>query len=202
MFAVHGQHAHAVFARLAHHDFAGHDQDFLGRDGDVLARANRRQRRLQARPCRQSRSKQCPPPAAWRVSADLRRRKKPRGTCPAHCCSSFALAGSLMEMAAGLCLRVCSSSSSGLLPAARPISRIWSGKSSATLTVLVPMEPVLPSRTTFFISNDTDGFRVRQDMAQIQIHDRRIEQQAVQQVENAADAREKAGRNPSRPLRA
>ena len=28
---------------------------------------------------------------------------------------------------------------------------MWSGKSSATLTVLVPMEPVLPRRTTFFM---------------------------------------------------
>ena len=49
MFAVHGQDAPAVFLRLAHHDLAGHDQNFLGGDGDVLADANDRQRRLQSR---------------------------------------------------------------------------------------------------------------------------------------------------------
>ena len=44
MLAVHRQHPHAVFARLAHDDFAGHDEDFLGGDGDVLAGADGRQR--------------------------------------------------------------------------------------------------------------------------------------------------------------
>ena len=38
-----------------------------------------------------------------------------------------------------------------VLPAASPSRRMLSGRSSATLTVLVPMEPVLPNRTTFFI---------------------------------------------------
>ena len=49
VFAVHGQHVDAVLARLAHDDFAGHDQDFLGSDGNVFAGANRGQRRGQAR---------------------------------------------------------------------------------------------------------------------------------------------------------
>ena len=49
MLAVHRQHAHAMFARLAHHDFTGHDEDFLRGDGNVLARANGGQRRFQSR---------------------------------------------------------------------------------------------------------------------------------------------------------
>ena len=65
--------------------------------------------------------------------------------------SSRAFAGSVMEMASGRCLCVCSSSSSMLFPAARPSRRIRSGKSCATLMVLVPMDPVLPSRTTLRI---------------------------------------------------
>jgi len=36
-------------------------------------------------------------------------------------------------------------------PAARPTRRMCCGKSCATLIVLVPMEPVEPSKTTFFI---------------------------------------------------
>ena len=40
------------------------------------------------------------------------------------------------------------------------------GKSSATLTVLVPMEPVLPSRTTFFMVDIY--LRMRQHVAQVQ----------------------------------
>ena len=48
VLAVHREHAHAVFARLAHHDFAGHDENFLGGDGDVLAGANRGERGLQS----------------------------------------------------------------------------------------------------------------------------------------------------------
>jgi hypothetical protein len=40
----------------------------------------------------------------------------------------------------------------GIVAGGQPSSRMRSGKSSATLTVLVPMEPVLPSKTTFFIS--------------------------------------------------
>jgi hypothetical protein len=42
-------------------------------------------------------------------------------------------------------------SRSELLPAASASNRRRSGKSSATLTVLVPMEPVLPRTTTFFM---------------------------------------------------
>ncbi len=49
VLAVHGQDAHAVFPRLVHHDFAGHDEDFLRGHGDVFPGANRRQRRLQPR---------------------------------------------------------------------------------------------------------------------------------------------------------
>src|ERR1035438_3526429 len=93
-----------------------------------------------------------------------------------------------MEIAAGRCLRVCSRSSSTLLPAASPSRRILSGRSSATLMVLVPMEPVLPRRTTLRI------LRSRQHMPQIQVHNGRIKQQAVQQVEHAADAGEEPAR--------
>ena len=46
MLAVHGQDTHAVFLGFAHHDFAGHDQDFFGGDGDVFARAYVRWRRI------------------------------------------------------------------------------------------------------------------------------------------------------------
>jgi len=35
----------------------------------------------------------------------------------------------------------------------------FAGKSSATLMVLVPMDPVLPSRTTFFIESKRDANR-------------------------------------------
>ncbi len=104
--------------------------------------------------------------------------------------SSRALAGSLMEIASGRCLRVCSRSSSALFPAAKPSRRMRSGKSSATLIVLVPMEPVLPSKTTFLHVANRIASRVRQHMPQIQIHNRRIKQQTVQQVEYAADAGE------------
>src|SRR5450432_946042 len=116
-----------------------------------------------------------------------------------------------METASGLCLRICSSNNSELLPAPNPSRRIRSGKSSATLTVLVPMEPVLPRRTTLFICKispprhkDTKrkiqgspvslllgGSWIRQNVAQIQIHDRRVEQKAVEQIQNTADAGEK-----------
>jgi len=78
--------------------------------------------------------------------------------------SSRACPGSLMLMAAGWCLRACSSKRSALLPAASPTSRIRSGRSSATLMVLVPMDPVLPSRTTFFMLDD--------DPAQLRINGR------------------------------
>jgi len=37
MFAVHREHTDTAPARLVHHDFTGHDEDFLGSDGDVLA---------------------------------------------------------------------------------------------------------------------------------------------------------------------
>src|SRR5215470_4527699 len=122
---------------------------------------------------------------------------------------------------------VCSSNSSALLPAPSPSNRMESGRSSATLTVLVPIEPVLPSRTTFFIawpSNDSVALpfafqivakllrhprpripftprshvshftfyvlRPGQNMPEVQIHDRGIKQQAVQQVEDAPNPRE------------
>ena len=48
VFAVDRQNAHAMLARFAHDDFAGHDENFLRGHGDVFARANRRQRRLQS----------------------------------------------------------------------------------------------------------------------------------------------------------
>src|ERR1043165_954259 len=141
--------------------------------------------------------------------------------------SSLALSGSVMEIASGRCLRVCSRSSSTLLPAASPSRRIWSGKSSATLMVLVPIEPVLPSKTTFFMEkmerwsdgvlerwsagvlweNNSRALRLLhhsitpfvrswpgQHMPQVQIHNGSIKQQAVQQVEDAADAREELSR--------
>src|SRR5687767_3246493 len=91
-----------------------------------------------------------------------------------------------MQTASGLCLRACSMRSSALLPAARPTSWRRSGRSSTTLTVLVPMEPVLPRRTTFFIRIP----RSHHDVAQVEIHERRIEQQAIHQVQNSADAGE------------
>src|SRR5213082_1324883 len=56
-----------------------------------------------------------------------------------------------METASGRCLSVCLASNSALFPAANPTRRMRSGRSSATLIVLVPMDPVLPRRTTFFI---------------------------------------------------
>src|SRR5438093_9156712 len=56
-----------------------------------------------------------------------------------------------METASGRCLSVCLASNSALFPAASPTRRMRSGRSSATLIVLVPMDPVLPRRTTFFI---------------------------------------------------
>src|SRR5687768_3877992 len=89
-----------------------------------------------------------------------------------------------MQTASGLCLRACSMRSSALLPAARPTSWRRSGRSSTTLTVLVPMEPVLPRRTTFFIKIP----RSHHDVSQVEIHERRIEQQAIHQVQNSADA--------------
>jgi len=49
MLAVHRENFYAVFFCFRHDNFTGHDENFLGRDGDVLARANRRQRGLQSR---------------------------------------------------------------------------------------------------------------------------------------------------------
>src|SRR5437016_12381665 len=91
-----------------------------------------------------------------------------------------------MEIAAGWCLRVCSNKSSALFPAPRPSNRMRSGKSSATLIVLVPIEPVLPRRTTFFIASWPG-----QNMPEVEIHDRGVKKQAVEQVQYAANAGEK-----------
>ena len=76
MLAVHGQHAHAVFARFVHDNLAGHDENFLRRNGNILARANRRERGLQS--CRADNRDQnnVRRRQAWRVSANLRCRKK------------------------------------------------------------------------------------------------------------------------------
>src|SRR6266581_3869266 len=99
-----------------------------------------------------------------------------------------------MAILSGRCLRVCSRRSSRLFPAARPSIRIWSGRSSATFMALVPIEPVLPSTTTVFMrpadqGGSRDG-RLAQNMAQIEVHQRGIEHQTVEQVEDAANARE------------
>src|ERR1035441_8493372 len=48
VLAVHGQHLHAMLASFAHDNFARHDEDFLGGHGNVFARANSGERRLQA----------------------------------------------------------------------------------------------------------------------------------------------------------
>ena len=48
MFAIDGEHFHAMFARFVHDSLAGHDQDFFRSDGDVFAGANRRERGLQS----------------------------------------------------------------------------------------------------------------------------------------------------------
>jgi len=49
MLAIHRQHAHPMDAGLVHDDFSGHHQDFLGGHGNVLARPDGRERRLQSR---------------------------------------------------------------------------------------------------------------------------------------------------------
>src|SRR5213594_4220255 len=56
-----------------------------------------------------------------------------------------------METAAGRWRLACSMSNSTLFPAASPTMRTLPGRSSATLRVLTPMEPVLPRRTTDLI---------------------------------------------------
>ena len=49
MLAINRQHLHAVFAGLAHDDFARHHEDLFRGDGNIFAGANGRQRRLQSR---------------------------------------------------------------------------------------------------------------------------------------------------------
>ena len=73
---------------------------------------------------------------------------------PSSCdLSPSAFPGELMDISSGLNCLACSASNASLPPAARPTRRMSSGRSSATFAVLVPMEPVLPSRTTFFITS-------------------------------------------------
>ena len=151
MFAVHGQHAHAVFARFAHHDFAGHDQDFLGGHGNVLARANGRQRRLQARRADDG------------DEHDVRRRQRGQFEQTLVAANNLAAGAERVLQFLGLG-GIVDGNDRGLdaggfvqqqfrIVARRQADQAdLSGKSSATLTVLVPMEPVLPNKTTFFIS--------------------------------------------------
>ena len=119
VLAIHRQHAHAVLARLAHDDFAGHDQDLLGCHRDVFAGANGRQRRMQSRS------------AHDRDQDDVSRGQRgqlqqsfgagsTRSRVPSTSASSLALAGSEMEIAAGRCLRVCSSNNSGIITRRQP----------------------------------------------------------------------------------
>src|SRR6185436_19816738 len=82
--------------------------------------------------------------------------------------------------------------------------RIRSGRSSATLIVLVPIEPVLPSKTTFFIACRRRRFDLPlavvcfdqrggmaswpgQYVAEVKVHDGGIKKQTVEQVENTTD---------------
>ena len=69
--------------------------------------------------------------------------------------SSSTFSGEVIETSSGRNCFACFARSSALPPAARPTRRMSLGKSSATLAVLVPIEPVLPSRTTFFISRSS-----------------------------------------------
>ena len=111
MFAVHGQHAHAVFARLVHHDFAGHDEDFLGGDGDVLARANGGERGLQSRGADDGDQHDVRLGQRGEFEQAFVPRKDvntPAQSLP----SASAFVGSVMEMAFGLCRSVCSASNS------------------------------------------------------------------------------------------
>ena len=68
-----------------------------------------------------------------------------------------ALLASWIEASRGRCLRHCSMSRSALPPAASPTNWRRSGWSSTTLRVLVPIEPVQPSRTTRFMSGTSLG---------------------------------------------
>ena len=150
MFAVHGQNFYTVFARLVHHDFTSHHENFFRRDGDVFARANRGERRLQSR-CADDGDEH---------NIGSRQRGEPEQTFVA----AENLRGRAERVLQCLRLRRIGNGNAGRLVFARlfeeqigiatrrePMRRICSGKSSATFTVLVPIEPVLPRRTTFFM---------------------------------------------------
>src|SRR4051812_36359026 len=49
MLTIHRQHAHAVTARFAHHDFTGHHQDFFRSNRDIFPGADRGESGLEAR---------------------------------------------------------------------------------------------------------------------------------------------------------
>ena len=126
----------------------------FGRDGNIFARANRGQRGLQTR--RSDNGDQhnvrfghcCEFDQAFVTGINL---GHPRPMVPCRNAVRPFLGSKRRDTASGQWRKVCLASKSTWLPAPSPISRILSGKSSATLTVLVPMEPVEPSRTTFFM---------------------------------------------------
>ena len=76
---------------------------------------------------------------------------------PRAACTEAALLASWIETMRGRCLRPCSISRSALPPAAKPTNWRRSGWSSTTFRVLVPIEPVQPSRTTRFMCRPSLG---------------------------------------------
>jgi len=142
---------------------------FPSRPPRCLCPADRRQRRLQSRPSHNRDQHDVRP---GRVASSIRRPRRHHLAGRAQADSnSRAFDASPMPITAAGASRLLEQQLR-VVPAAKTEQPMRSGKSSATLMALVPIEPSNRVRR---------HFSSRQNVSQIQIHQGRIEQEAVKQ---------------------